>query len=125
MRGLIITSVEAEARAIGAIDGTSMVVSGVGRTNAAAATTEAILKQWNRGPGFDWVINAGIAGALPASEGHMNIGDVIVASSCIYVEEGLISGKGFVGMSGLGFPLGDFEGNGVPVDEDLLDRLGT
>lgn len=125
MRVLIVTSVEAEASAIGPIEGASIVISGVGRTNAAAATTEAIIKQWNRGPGFDWVINAGIAGALPASDDQLKIGDAIVASSCIYVEEGLISGRGFVGMSGLGFPLGDFEGNAVPVDPDLLDRLSA
>jgi futalosine hydrolase len=121
MRVLIVTSVEAEARAIGPIDGAHIIISGVGRTNAAAATTEAIVRQWNRGPGFDAVINVGIAGALPGS--NLAIGDVVLASSCIYAEEGLISAHGFVGMQGLGFALGDFEGNAVPVDEELLDKL--
>ena len=44
MRALVLTAVEAEARAIGSIDGVAVIAGGVGRTNAAAATTEAILK---------------------------------------------------------------------------------
>jgi futalosine hydrolase len=119
---LIITAVDAEATAIGNIDGASIIVSGVGRTNAAAATTEAILNHWKRG-GVDAVISAGVAGALPGA--NLNIGDVLLASSCIYMEEGIITAKGFANMAGLGFPLGDFEGNAVPVDEQLLDRLSS
>src|SRR5436190_17245299 len=121
MRVRVVTAREAEARAIGPVDGISMVISGVGRTNAAAATAEAIIRQWNRGPGFDAVINAGIAGALPESD--LSLGDALLASSCIYVEEGLVTSKGFVGIQGMGFPLGDFDGNAVPVDADLLERL--
>lgn len=118
MRVLIVTSVEAEARAIGSIDGVRIIISGVGRTNAAAATTEAII----RGHGaIDAVISAGVAGSLP--ESNLNIGDCLVASSCVYAEEGLISPSGFADMSGLGFPLGDFVGNTVPVDERLLESL--
>ena len=123
MRLLIITSVEAEARAIGAIERANIVVGGIGRTNAAAATTEAIVRSWNRGSGFDAVISAGIAGALPGS--GLNIGETLVASQCIYVEEGIVTSKGFATMQALGFSLGDFEGNAVPVDEELLDVLGT
>lgn len=121
---LIITAVDAEAKAIapGAIDGATVIVSGVGRTNAAAATTEAILKHWQHG-GVDAVISAGVAGALPGS--NLAIGDALLASSCIYMEEGIITAKGFANMAGLGFPLGDFEGNAVPVDEQLLDQLST
>jgi nucleoside phosphorylase len=59
---LIITAVDAEAQSIGAIDNATVIVSGVGRTNAAAATTEAILKHWQRG-GVEAVISAGVAGA--------------------------------------------------------------
>jgi futalosine hydrolase len=123
MRLLIVTSVEAEARAIGAIDGVTTVIAGIGRTNAAAATTEAIIRRWALGPGFDAVISAGIAGALPDS--NLGIGDVLLASSCVYVEEGLISPSGFTTLSSIGFSLGDFDGNSVPVDEDLLERLAA
>jgi futalosine hydrolase len=124
MRLVIVTAVDAEARAIGdlAAEGVMIVVSGIGRTNAAAATTEAILKQWKTG-GVDAVISAGVAGSLPG--GGLGIGDVLVASSCIYVEEGLISPTGFTDMRSMGFALGDFEGNAVPVDEQLLDTFST
>lgn len=115
---LIITAVQAEADAVGRFDNALVIAGGVGRTNAAAATTCTILK---RGP-FDAVINAGIAGALPRS--GLNVGDAIAASSCIYHEEGIITATGFASTASMGFPLGDFEGNCVPVDERLLDRLG-
>jgi futalosine hydrolase len=115
---LIVTSVEAEAKAIGAVEGATIVIGGIGRTNAAAAVTEAIIR---RGP-FDAVICAGIAGALPDS--GLKIGEAVVASRCIYMEEGLVGPHGFADMAAMGFSLGDFEGNAVPVDSRLLDLLG-
>jgi len=121
---LIIVAVEAEARAIGAIEGAQVVIAGVGRTNAASATTEAILNAWKRG-GVDGVISAGVAGALPqpAADDVLRVGDVLAASVCIYAEEGIVTARGFAPMDALGFPLGDFTGNAVPVDADLLERL--
>jgi futalosine hydrolase len=122
---IIVVAVEAEARAIGALDGAQVVISGVGRTNAACAATEAIIHAWKRG-GVDAVISAGVAGALPQeSETECaKTGDVIVASTCVYAEEGIITSRGFATMQALGFSLGDFEGNAVPVDGHLLDQLG-
>lgn len=118
-RLLIIVSVDKEAEAIGAIDCAEIVVGGIGRTNAAAATTETLL---TRGP-FDGVINAGIAGALPG--GGLEIGDLVIASSCIYVEEGLLTPSGFVTMDAMGFALGDFAGNSVPVSDAMLDAADS
>ncbi len=118
MRVLVVTSVPAEAKAIG--DGAAaavVIISGIGRANAAAATTEAIVRD---GP-FDAVVNAGIAGMLPGS--GLDLGEVVVASQCVYAEEGLITPSGFAGVEALGFALGDFPGNAVPVDEGLLARL--
>lgn len=117
MRMLIVTSVDAEARAIDRMENAVVVVGGIGRTNAAAATTEALIK---RGP-FDAVMCAGIAGALPGS--NLQLGDAMVASSCVYVEEGIVTSNGYANMAGLGFSLGDFAGNTVPVDDKLLDAL--
>ena len=56
MRLIVVTAVEAEARAIAeaAIEGATIIAGGIGRTNAAAATTEAILKHW-KGGGMDAV----------------------------------------------------------------------
>ena len=114
---LIVTAVEAEAKAIGRHEEAVVVASGIGRTNAACMTTEMILK---RGP-FTAVISAGVAGALPGS--GLKIGEAVVASSCVYVEEGMATPDGVVGMESIGFALGDFEGNAAPVDDHLLDVL--
>ncbi len=121
-RILIITAVQAEADAIGRPSGTFVVAGGIGRTNAAAATTAAILSD---GP-FTWVMSAGIAGALPNSE--LGIGEIVIANKCVYAEEGLITPGGFQDMKQMGFSLGNFEGNSVPVDSwmlELLSPLGT
>ncbi|HWB19875.1 MAG TPA: futalosine hydrolase [Phycisphaerales bacterium] len=125
---LILVSVPQEAEAIlsaasGALEGARVVVGGIGRTNAAAATTQAILQR--KGREVKAVLCAGIAGALPAEnpDDQLNIGDCILASSCVYAEEGIITSAGFAGMDGLGFLLGDFTGNAVPISEDLLDLI--
>lgn len=129
MRVLIVTAVEAEAKAIGEIDNAQIVVSGIGRTNAAAAVTEAVIRQ---GP-FSAVLSAGVAGALPRVDAPLRrrgelqfaagIADIVVASECIYAEEGLLTPDGFEDVQSLGFALGDFTGNTVPVDEHLLSAL--
>ena len=117
MRVLIVTSVQAEADAVGSIDHSKVIVGGVGRTNAAAATTEAII----RDGALDMVVNAGVAGALPG--GGLSIGDVVVASRCVYAEEGMLVPSGFTDIAASGLALGDFSGNAVPVDERALTRL--
>lgn len=117
-RLLVVTAVAQEAAAIGSFGDTVVVVAGgIGRTNAAAETTRAVLQQ---GP-FAAVISAGIAGALQGS--GLEIGDVVVANECVYVEEGLWTPEGFRDMRGLKFQLGDFAGNAVPVDGALLAAL--
>jgi futalosine hydrolase len=128
MRLLVVTSVPAEAEAIGFIAAppkSSVIVSGIGRTNAAAATTEALIRAAVGREPFGAVLSAGVAGALPAPGGRAAIGQVILASVSVYMEEGLMTPRGFVNTAAMGFPLGDFEGNGVPADEGLLDRLGA
>ena len=125
MRILIVTAVDAEASAIGRIDGVTVIAGGIGRTNAAAATTEAIVR---RGP-FDAVISAGVAGSLPpppaeTASSRLAVGDVVVASACIYHEEGMFSPAGFADMASMGFALGDFQSNTVPVNDELLETLG-
>ena len=116
MRILIVTAVKAEADAIGPIKNAQIIVSGIGRTNAAAATTEAIIKD----DPFDYVLSAGLAGSLPGAGAGLEIGDIVVATVCVYVEEGLHTPDGFQDMTGLGFSLGGFEGNAVPVDPNML-----
>jgi len=118
-RLLAVVAVEAEAKALGALDAVEVLVAGIGRTNAAAATMEGLLE---RGP-FAAVCSVGVAGALPG--GSLGIGDLVVASESIYVEEGIETPEGFGDMTVLGFALGDFQGNRVPGDAALLDRIAT
>jgi len=116
-RALIVTAVQSEAKAIGKPTGTVVVAGGIGRTNAAIATTTSILTDGL----FDWVINTGVAGALPDS--NLEIGDVVIANKCVYAEEGLMTPDGFQTMDEIGFDLGNFKQNEVPVDSWMLDRL--
>ncbi|MCH2133991.1 MAG: futalosine hydrolase [Phycisphaerales bacterium] len=115
MTVLVVTAVEAEAKALAMPGHVMVVVGGIGRVNAAAAATEAIL----RNPGVTAVISAGVAGILPGAD--LRIGDTLLADSCVYAEEGIETPGGFQDMTGLGFPLGDFPGNRVPVDPVLLE----
>ena len=121
-RILVIVAVEAERAALGArclaAPELRVVVAGIGRTNAAAASAEALTEARATGAPFAAVISTGIAGALPGS--NLSIGTVIVADACIYAEEGIALPEGQGDMRVLGFPLGDFEGNRVPVDGALL-----
>ena len=118
-RILIVTAVQAEADAIGRPSGTFVIASGIGRTNAAAATTAAALTD---GP-FSWVMSAGVAGALPDST--LSIGDIVVANKCVYAEEGLESPDGFQNMDQMGFSLGNFTGNEIPTDTWMLEKLSA
>ena len=121
-RILVIVAVEAERAALGArclaAPEVRVVVAGIGRTNAAAATAEALTEARATGAPFAAVISTGIAGALPGS--NLALGTVIVADACVYAEEGIALPEGQGDMRVLGFPLGDFEGNRVPVDGALL-----
>ena len=73
--------------------------------------------------GFGAVLSAGVAGSLP--DGGLALREAVVATSCVYAEEGLLAPDGFHDMTGLGFRLGDFEGNAVPVDGQLLEVIGA
>jgi futalosine hydrolase len=116
MRLLVVAATTKEAEALGCLR-THVIVSGIGRVNAAAATTAALLEE---GP-FDGVLSVGIAGALPGS--MLQPGELVVATACVYMEEGLLTPDGFQDTASMGFPLGDFEGNRVPVDAALTRFL--
>jgi len=124
-RTLVIVAVEAERTALGAAclasPAVRVVVAGIGRTNSAAATAEALAEARAAGTPFAAVVSVGIAGALPGS--NLALGTVIVADACIYAEEGIALPEGQGDMRVLGFPLGDFEGNRVPVDGALVSAF--
>ena len=118
MKLLIVTAVEREAGPFRDIPGAFVEVGGVGRTNAALAVARAERVHGT----FDAVLSMGIAGALPDSD--LSIGDVVVATRSVYVEEGIVTPNGFADLGSMGFQLGPFEGNAVPGDPGLIERFG-
>jgi len=90
---------------------------GVGKVNAALAT-EALL-------GFrkpEAVILFGVGGAYPHS--GLKLGDLALASSEIYGDEGVETPTGFLDMKQLGLPLGEHADgpfyNRLPFDTELV-----
>lgn len=73
-------------------------ISGIGKTNAARATT--LMVQNNS---LQLLINFGIGGAYPSSD--LGIGDIAVAEKEVYGDEGVIERDGFYGTEHLGIPL--------------------
>ena len=103
--------------------GLGVVVSGVGRVNAAVATTLAVTSRSSP----PMVVSAGVAGALPSpadSQSPPAIGSIVIGDRAVYAEEGMISSEGFTTISDMGFPVATFaRGNSILPDPDALDRL--
>ena len=120
-RVLVVVAVDAERTALGErclrAPDVDIVVAGIGRTNAAAATAEAIARAAAADRSYAAAVSAGIAGALPGS--NLPHGAIVVSECCVYAEEGIELPGGFGDMSVLGFPLGSFEGNKVPASHAL------
>lgn len=80
MKYLIIAAMKEEAQAIlkqvEGMDNVKVVTSGIGKVNAAITTTKEIIEFKP-----DHVINTGSAGAICQD---LNIGDVVIASNCVY-----------------------------------------
>lgn len=98
--------------------GLHLLVTGVGKANAAAACALAL-----RSGDFGAVLSLGICGALPARSA-LSIGDSIAATRSVYADEGMLLPDGsFVGCAGMGFPLGPFDDRGIRPNPGLLERL--
>lgn len=88
----------------------SLVITGVGKANAAAAVARILDPARHAG-----VISLGIAGALPHS--GLALAEIVHATSCVFADEGVRTPDRFIELPELGFPLGDFSGSGVPTDQ--------
>lgn len=95
-----------------------LVVSGVGKANAAGAVARVLHPAIHGG-----VLSVGIAGALPRSSGPLAIRAVVVATACVYADEGLLTPEGFTDLGAMGFPLGPFQGPLIPVGPQLVEAL--
>ncbi len=113
---LVVVAVEAEARAIPRMDGVRVIVSGIGRTNAAAAVTQSLLELDE----CEGVLNVGLCGVLPGCE--LPIASVVHGTAAVYAEEGMDTPSGFVDIATMGFSLGTDEGNVLRPDADLVEH---
>ena len=105
--------------------GVELVVTGVGKVNAAAAVASSLEPHRHVG-----VLSLGIAGILPQDGPRPVIGDVVVASAMRYPDEGLETPDGYRSLAQLGFPHGPFDGGlGFAATPDwaatLHQRLGA
>ncbi len=98
----------------------SVVLSGVGRANAAGATVQALTLRR-----YAAVLNVGVAGALHGS--GLSIGDVVLATQSVFAEEGIDLPEGPADMNVLAFPLAHeswCEGNRILPDAALIELIG-
>ncbi len=97
-----------------------LVVSGVGKTNAAQATASALAG----GSPPAAVINVGIAGALPRKSGPLEVGSVVLATLSLFADEGVSTPDRFIGLSELGFASPGVDDR-FPADQGLLQVLSS
>jgi futalosine hydrolase len=93
--------------------GFDVLITGVGKANAAGATARALDLSRHQA-----VLSIGVAGALPGS--GLAVGDVVAAEASTFADEGLLTPERFLDCHAMGFPFGAFEGAAVPVDPRLL-----
>ena len=118
-RVLVIAATDREADCFRG-SGLSVMVSGVGRTNAAVATTLAVAGRDDP----PLVIAAGIAGSLPAGDDTPEIGSLVIGTAACYAEEGMMTSQGFTSIAEMGFPVAAFaDGNSISPDAGLLKGL--
>lgn len=93
-----------------------LVVSGVGKSAAAAATAKFLDTKRHEG-----VMSLGVAGSLPAS--GLGLGDVVIATRSVFADEGFETPDGFTDIASAGFPPGPEGGMGVECDSGLVAAL--
>ncbi len=96
-----------------------LIHSGVGKANAAAASTSLITFKRP-----EVVINLGCGGAYPGS--GLEVGDLALATEEVYGDEGALTPEGFLDMEALGLPMVQRKGlrlfNRYPADPALLKK---
>ena len=88
-RLLVVIATEAERPRAGRFE---VLVCGVGKTGAAAATAARLAQGGIRG-----VVSFGVAGAYPGA--GLDLGDVVVADEVAVIDEGLDTGERFVAFA--------------------------
>jgi futalosine hydrolase len=94
-----------------------LLITGVGKSNAAAAVAKLYNPARHR-----YIMSTGIAGALPRTDGQppVPITHVVAATRSVYADEGVQTPDRFVTLHELGFAPGNFAETGVAPPADLL-----
>ncbi|MDY6780360.1 MAG: hypothetical protein SV760_07420 [Halobacteria archaeon] len=108
-------------------DETGVVVTGVGRTNAAATLSTALetVSEVER------VVSVGVGGSLPSS--NLHVGEVLVGERAVHADLGIVEREseedewvGFDGVEGLGFETSPGFHNTYPLtDIDAAGKRGS
>jgi futalosine hydrolase len=99
---------------VGRVD---LVRTGVGKSNAAGATARFLDAARHR-----LAINVGIAGALPGS--GLSVLDAVIASECVFADEGVRTPDRFIMLSEAGFPCMAGRRDSVASDAGVMRELG-
>jgi len=94
--------------------GVHLMITGVGKANAAGATARALALGR-----YSAVWSVGVAGALPGVGGGLDIGGVVCAGASVFADEGVRTPDGFTAIGEIGFPTTDGLGG------ELLDGTGA
>ncbi len=99
-----------------------MLNTGIGKVNAAHSAT-CLIENYP----VKSLINMGVGGAYP--ESGLKIGDIAIASKEIYGDEGVITSKGWTGMTEIGIPVVQIGGkkyfNEFKLNSTLSKKLIT
>ncbi|MGH7243259.1 MAG: futalosine hydrolase [Phycisphaerales bacterium] len=108
-----------------ASDEIDLLLCGVGKANASGATAQAIA---HRAPSR--VLNLGICGALPHAQ-PLQIGQAILASRCLFADEGIETTNDWIPLAKAGFPAA-IDADSITPSESfnrllrpLADRVGV
>lgn len=112
--------------------GFDLVESGVGKSQAAAATASVFDPARHAG-----VISLGVGGALPESDlgpgpgSRLRLGDAVLATASLFADEGGATPEGFVSIEHMGFPAARFGDAGAEMHtgwrallESMTDSAG-
>lgn len=93
---------------------------GVSKSNAAGALAAAFARM----PGITAVINTGIAGSLPdGQEFALHPGDTVVATQCVFADEGIVTPAGYQSVASMGFPINPTGEDAFSCDARLCDAF--
>ncbi len=92
-----------------------LLVTGVGKANAAGAVAHTYDPAQHAG-----ILSLGVAGALPDSD--LSTTDIVLATRCVYADEGLITDNAFTDLAKMGFPPHpSLPGIAIDTDLDAID----